>query len=215
VVLATWAAGVAGAVAVVVQWRVVGAGFVWLGAGVTMLLGFPAALGDHSVWPWVGCSLVAACFVASRRWALVVGLMWAAAACFIVAAWSGGSFAAPLTGAILLGGVTGEMMLGHWYLVDPRLPRRALRALDLGGGAGAVLEFCVLAFSGAIPWVAADGLLGVAFVVLSATTAALMAAVWFALGEKGYAGVMAATGLSYLAVLTAIGAAVAGRILLG
>jgi hypothetical protein len=41
-----------------------------------------------------------------------------------------------------------------------------------------------------------------------------MAAVFFALRERGYSGVMAATGLSYLAVLTSIGSAVLGRALL-
>jgi hypothetical protein len=40
-----------------------------------------------------------------------------------------------------------------------------------------------------------------------------MAMVWSSLGEAGYSGVMAATGLSYLAVLTAAGAAVIGRLL--
>jgi hypothetical protein len=39
--------------------------------------------------------------------------------------------------------------------------------------------------------------------------------VWAALGEEGYPAVMAATGLSYLAVLTSIGAAVLGRLLAG
>ena len=38
-------------------------------------------------------------------------------------------------------------------------------------------------------------------------------AVWASLGEQGYSGVMAATGLSYLATLTATGAAVVGRLL--
>ena len=57
------------------------------------------------------------------------------------------------------------------------------------------------------------GVTGWAFVVLAATSFVLMVAVWFALNEPSYPGVMAATGLSYLAILTAIGAAVAGRAL--
>ena len=40
-----------------------------------------------------------------------------------------------------------------------------------------------------------------------------IAGVIFSLKEPGYAGVMAATGLSYLAVLTAFGVAVLGRML--
>ena len=50
-----------------------------------------------------------------------------------------------------------------------------------------------------------------AMVALSGMTAILVAAVWFSLRETGYSGVMAATGLSYLGVLTAFGAAVVGR----
>ena len=59
-----------------------------------------------------------------------------------------------------------------------------------------------------------DQVLGWAMLVLAATTILLTVAVWFALNEPSYPGVMAATGLSYLAILTAIGAVVAGRALL-
>ena len=49
--------------------------------------------------------------------------------------------------------------------------------------------------------------------VLAAATITLMAGVMGALRAEGYSGVMAATGLSYLALLTALGAAVVGRML--
>jgi hypothetical protein len=52
-----------------------------------------------------------------------------------------------------------------------------------------------------------------AFAALTATTGLLVVAVSFSLRERGYAGVMAATGLSYLAVLTAFGVTVVGRML--
>jgi len=68
---------------------------------------------------------------------------------------------------------------------------------------------------GVFPWAEGDLVVGLGFVLAALTTAALMAMVWFSLGEPGYSGVMAATGLSYLATLTAIGAAVVGRLLLG
>jgi hypothetical protein len=59
-----------------------------------------------------------------------------------------------------------------------------------------------------------DEIIGWAFLVLATTTVLLAIAVWFALNEPSYPGVMAATGLSYLAILTAIGAVVAGRALI-
>lgn len=214
VVLAMWAAGVSGALAAVARWRIVGSGFVWLASGVAALLGVPAALGGDSTWAWAGAVLVIVGAASARRWALVVGVMWAAAGCFVIAAWSGSASVAAGSGALLLGAVTGEMMLGHWYLVDPRLPRRALRTLGAVGAAAAIFDGVVLVVMGAIPWDAADAVAGVGFLALSVTTVGLMVAVWLAIGETGYAGVMAATGLSYLAVLTAVGGAVLGRSLI-
>ena len=53
----------------------------------------------------------------------------------------------------------------------------------------------------------------IASVALAATSLLLMAAVWFALGYPSYPGVMAATGLSYLAVLTSLGSVILVRAL--
>ena len=50
---------------------------------------------------------------------------------------------------------------------------------------------------------------------LAAMSFLLMVAVWFALRYPSYPGVMAATGLSYLAVLTSLGAVSALRVVLG
>ncbi len=59
-----------------------------------------------------------------------------------------------------------------------------------------------------------DAVIGWAFVALALMSTLLAVAVWFALREPSYAGVMAATGLSYLAVLTVFGTVVTGRVLL-
>ena len=57
--------------------------------------------------------------------------------------------------------------------------------------------------------------LGVAvFGGLAAMSVLLMIGVWYSLKEPSYPGVMAATGLSYLAVLTSLGATALGRTLL-
>jgi hypothetical protein len=100
------------------------------------------------------------------------------------------------------------MVLGHWYLVDPRLPRWALKALAVAGIVGLVADAVVLAVAG-IP----SGGAAVAYWLLMATSVALMAAVIGSLRYPAYAGVMAATGLSYLAVLTTLGGVFLGRVL--
>jgi hypothetical protein len=212
VVMSIWAAGVATVSGVVIWWRIVGPGFTWLAGGVTLLLGIPAALGTGSAFAWVGCAMAVIAIGSARhpRYAASIGAV--AAIGFLVAA--DGNVVSIISGALFLGGVTAEMMLGHWYLVDPSLPRWALRRLALAGAGGAVVDFVVLASLGLFPWPAGDTAVGLGFMLLAVTTVVLMIAVGGALREEGYAGVMSATGLSYLALLTAIGTAVVGRMLL-
>jgi hypothetical protein len=212
-VLSMWAAGVAAGVAVVVWWRIVGSGFVWLACGVILLLGVPAALAGDSVLAWIGCAFVVVMIGRARRSSATAIAAIVAAAFFGIAAASETDVIAVASGTVLLGTVTTEMMLGHWYLVDPRLPRWALRRLAFAAGFGALFDFGVLAILGAFPWSAGDTAVGMGFVLLAITTVVLMAAVVGALREEGYAGVMSATGLSYLALLTTIGAVVVGRLL--
>lgn len=207
-----WAGGVAAASAVVAWWRVVGAGYVWLSAGTILLFGVPAALAGAGGWAAAGCA-AAALAVAGVRTRAPAWSFAVAAVALVVAAIPDGGVAASVSGAVALGAITAEMMLGHWFLVDPRLPRWSLRRLDAAAGAGMVVDVAVLAVLGAVPWVSGDAPVGIGYLVLAATTVALAAAVWAALGEEGYPAVMAATGLSYLAVLTAIGTVVLGRLL--
>ena len=197
--------------ALVAWWRVVGRGFGWLSAAVTALFGgigwavgggWPAGVG--TVAALVGIGLAGR----PRAFAVVLGI----GAVFLAAASvPDGGLVGTLSGALLLGGTSGEMLLGHWFLIDPTLPRWTLKRLAAAGGAGVVADSVVLTVD------AGAGLggevIGWAFVVLAATTLMLLVAVWFALNEPSYSGVMAATGLSYLAILTAIGAAAAGRAL--
>ena len=124
-----------------------------------------------------------------------------------------GGLAGTLSGALLLGGITGEMLLGHWFLIDPTLPRWTLKRLAAAGAAGVVADAAVVIIvEGGAGF--GEEVVGWAFIVLALTTFVLLVAVWFALNEPSYQGVMAATGLSYLAILTAIGAAASGRALL-
>ncbi len=209
--LTTWASGLAAVAAVVAWWRVVGPGFGWLSATVTALFGgigwgvgggWAAALGT-------GAALLG--IVLARRPRPSAAALGVAAVFYAVASLADGGLAGTLSGAVLLGGVTGEMLLGHWYLIDPTLPRWALKRLAAVGAAGVVADAVVIGVDAGADW---DGqVVGWAFLVLAITTLVLMVAVWFALNEPSYPGVMAATGLSYLAILTAIGAAAAGRAL--
>lgn len=213
-VLAMWASGLAAGASIVVRWRVVGPGFVWLSGSVVLLLGIPAALAGAGAWAIAGGAVAFAGTVAGRHARIASILLAAGAAGYLVAAALEGGWLPSLSGALLLGGITAEMMLGHWFLVDPRLPRWALRRLDAAAAVGAVADLAVLAALGALPWVGGDLAVGLGFLLLSVTTMVLIAAVWFSLGEPGYPAVMAATGLSYLAVLTAVGTTVLGRLLL-
>lgn len=209
--LSAWAAGLAAGSALVTWWAVVGPGFAWLTLGVTVLLAAPAALAGGGAAAWIGCGLaVAAILLTGSRSAALAA---AAATALVVAGAGEGRPVLVVTGALFLGAVTCEMLLGHWYLVDPRLPRPALRRLCVIGLGAALVDPVAVILHGALPWAAGDTMTGLGWIALVATSIALMTAVWFSLGERGYPAVMAATGLSYLAVLTTVGAVVLGRVL--
>ncbi len=204
-VMAMWAAGLSVAAAVVVSWRIVGTGYLWLAAGTSVGFGFLAALAGESLWGWVGVALAAlAVVVPARPAAVLLGL---AGAAHVGAIATNGPIVLAVLGAASLGGITSEMMLGHWFLIDPRLPRWSLHRLAAVGGAAAALDALALTLQGAD----LTSITGIAFISLAVSTVLLITGVWFSLKEPSYTGVMAATGLSYLATLTAVGAVVAGR----
>jgi hypothetical protein len=206
-VLLAWGAGLALAVAVVSMACIVGPGFTWLTAGVAGVIALPASLGDGAWWGRAGLLF------------LLIGLVWArnrpfagfvigigGIALLVEASLLEGWIPA-LSAAVALGGVTGEMALGHWYLVDPRLPRWALRSLAVTAIVGLILDSLVLSVGIGFP----GGGGTVAYWVLVATSILLMVGVLGSLRYPAYSGVMAATGLSYLAVLTTLGAVFLGR----
>lgn len=209
-ILSMWAGGMAIGVAFVARWKIVGPGFFWV-AGATVLLvgGWTAPNGGVGTWLGVIGTLVG--LAAARRPGLAAFAFGLSGVGFVFEASTYGSVLVAVSGAIALGGVTDEMLLGHWYLVDPKLPRWALQRLDLVAGVALVADAALLILAGA----GLDSVVGWAFVGLAAMSVLLMVGVWFSLKEPAYSGVMAATGLSYLAVLTALGAAVAGRSLIG
>ncbi len=209
-----WTAGIAATTGVIAGWRIVGSGYSRLAAAVVLLLGVAAATTGGGSIAWVGSiAALTAVFVAPFT-RLYVVLIAASSASFIAVAIDGSSSFLAVTGALFLGLITAEMMLGHWYLVDPRLPRWALQGLVLGALVALIVDFTYLTTVGALDWGTGEEVLGWAFLVLTFFSAVLTIAVSLSLREPFYTGVMAATGLSYLAVLTAFGSVVLGRLLI-
>jgi hypothetical protein len=115
-------------------------------------------------------------------------------------------------GALFLGAVTDAMLLGHWYLVQPGLSREPVKELVTVVGALWPFELLVwLIPTGMVSVLNGtiddgyDGLIGWMWVLAAFTTIGLVVATWFALKERAYSAVMAATGLLYLAILTGFG----------
>ncbi len=209
-ILLAWGAGLALVTAYVSLVKVVGVGFTWLSVGAAALISVAGAIPQGAIWGRAGLvGLLAGAVLARRRNASGTLIAVGGIALLGQAASIGGWLPAT-TASAALGGVTGEMLLGHWYLIDPRLPRWALRSLALAGIIGLALDATVLGATGGFP----GGGPTVAFWVLLATSIGLMVAVIGALRYPAYSGVMAATGLSYLAVLTTLGAVFLGRALL-
>jgi hypothetical protein len=203
--LPSWAAGIAACAAAVAWWQVGGTGFLRLAAGVAALVGAATAFLPDPAAAIAGLVMLAvSMLLASRRqWGTL--LLVGAALSFLAAGSALQGWAATLTSAAALGGVTAEMLLGHWYLVDPTLPRWALRRLVVVGGVGIAADAALSLLT------TAGGGGSTVLAVLALTGIALMVAVWFALRHPAYSGVMAATGLSYLAVLTTLGSVFVAR----
>jgi hypothetical protein len=136
------------------------------------------------------------------------GPAWLAVARFVV-------------GAAFLGVITDAMLLGHWYLVQPGLARGALLELVDWTMRLWVPEVVLLlvptgmlsALDGSIDD-GYDGLLSWFWVACAVTTIGLLVTTRLALKERAYSAVMAATGLLYLAILTAFGTDLVARALL-
>lgn len=210
-VLSIWSAGLAAGGATVAWWRVVGPGYVWLVAGTVVLFGVFTGVAGGGPAAWLGVAAAVLTVPVARRTEFVVTLFGLAAGWFVVAALSDSPFVPIVFGALFMGGVTSEMILGHWYLVDPTMPRWALQRLTIVGAVGLAADVGYFVVAGALAF-SDDAVLAWAYVALSGMTALLVAGVWFSLREPSYTGVMAATGLSYLGTLTAVGVLVVGRL---
>ena len=123
-----------------------------------------------------------------------------------------------LVGAAFLGAITDLMLLGHWYLVQPGMTRKLLNELTNAVLFIWPLEVVVMilptgmisVLNGSIDdgW---NGILGYFWLGCAALTGLLAFFTRAALKERSYSAVMAATGLSYLAILTAFGTDLVAR----
>ncbi len=126
-----------------------------------------------------------------------------------------------LSGAALLGSVTDAMLLGHWYLVQPGLKRGPLleQVRWLGWlwpvevGLLLVPTGMVSVWNGSIDD-GYNGILGWFWGASAIATIVLVFVTMAALRERYYSAVMAATGLLYLAILTAFGTDLVARAVL-
>ena len=212
-ILVTWVSGIAAGGAVVAWWRVVGPGYLWLvGAVVAVIGGLSGAAGAGRIaWAGVAMAVVGALGARSRNVAAPAFAL--GTAFFMASVWEpeATAIALLLTGTLFLGGITTEMLLGHWFLVDPTLPRWSLIALDSVAAVGLASEVAAVVVSGSLTTSGQDAVYSAVYAALAAFCAVLMLGVWGSLREPRYSGVMAATGLSYLAVLVAFGVVTVGR----
>jgi hypothetical protein len=144
----------------------------------------------------------------------------------VFAGWHAGgphvlAVARTLIGAAFLGAVSDAMLLGHWYLVQPGLGRAPLNQLNRWVAITWPFEVAALLWPVGMLSVlnghikdGYGGMLGWFWVACAVTTIVLAFVTVAALKERAYSAVMAATGLLYLAILTAFGTDLVARLLL-
>ena len=154
----------------------------------------------------------------------VIGLVGVVAGALDAASGAGDvtvSLLRAVVGTFFLGAVSDAMLLGHWYLVQPGLPRRILNELVVVVRWLLPVEVAVMllptgmiaVLGGSVDdgW---NGTLGWFWLACAVTTAVLIEVTIRALKERSYSAVMAATGLMYLAILTAFGTDLVARAVL-
>lgn len=126
-----------------------------------------------------------------------------------------------LVGAAFLGAITDAMLLGHWYLVQPGLPRGLLNEIVTALAWLWPFEVLVMLLpTGMLAVLSGEvddgwgGMLGWMWLACALTTIILIFVTRAALKERYYSAVMAATGLLYLAILTGFGMDIVARAVL-
>ena len=214
----------------------IGAGYGWLLRGSFLVLAAGAAAAGFAtdVVPVREVAAIAVAVVSlltlrrrNANWDLVapligvVGLVAAALDAANGTADTALSLARIFVGTAFLGAVSDAMLLGHWYLVQPGLPRSILGEVVTALRWITPFEILVMllptgmfsVFSGSVDdgW---GGMLGWFWIACAITTVALTEVTRAAMKERSYSAVMAATGLLYLSILTAFGTDLVARAIL-
>jgi hypothetical protein len=131
------------------------------------------------------------------------------------------ALARTLVGAAFLGALSDAMLLGHWYLTQPGLPRKLINEIVNALAWLWPLELLVMLLpTGMIAVLAGTvddgwgGMLGWIWVVCAISTIVLIFVTKAALKERYYSAVMAATGFLYLAILMGFGMDIVARAVL-
>ena len=213
-----------------------GAGYGWLLRGSFLVIaagGAAAGFATETVIVREVCAVAVAVVSLATlrrtqpRWDLVapvIGLVGLVSAALDAASGAGDTTVSVLrvvVGTFFLGAVSDAMLLGHWYLVQPGLPRSILGELVTALRWITPVEIAVMllptgmvsVINGSIDdgW---GGMLGWFWIACSITTVVLTEVTRAAMREKSYSAVMAATGLLYLAILTAFGTDLVARAVL-
>lgn len=213
-----------------------GAGYGWLLRGSFLVIaagGAAAGFATETVIVREVCAVAVAVVSLATlrrtqpRWDLVapvIGMVGLVSAALDAASGAGDTTVSLLrvvVGTFFLGAVSDAMLLGHWYLVQPGLPRSILGELVTALRWITPVEIAVMllptgmvsVINGSIDdgW---GGMLGWFWIACSITTVVLTEVTRAAMREKSYSAVMAATGLLYLAILTAFGTDLVARAVL-
>jgi hypothetical protein len=103
------------------------------------------------------------------------------------------------------------MMIGHWYLVDPTISKDGMKNISLIATSTALVILLFFLFyennfNFDILTIFSSSTIKNVIIGLLLATSLLSFGSYKSLAEKSYTGVMASTGLSYLALLLSIGA---------
>jgi len=212
---------------------VTGVGFVLLAVrGLTIVHPSPTALWTAAAL-WIAFSIASGIYLAtlwgedgwlrSRSYtaSLVVGLIAVVASAVIIKPDDFGALAGvfygltAVTSSLVLGLVSGGMMFGHWYLIDPNLPVDYLKSFVKVLGGTLLLDIVtlaaclgVLAIAGGAAGAAVGSLVDTHALLLASRTllgpVATLILTWMAWQTLKVPQTMAATGLLYIAVMSAL-----------